>query len=446
MRKYSILAILLAFLLGSAHSLPASAEDKPDPAAGAKTGASSCKLPDKASAQDFVVTLNSDTLWRPRNASVRFTVQNNTAPCKQITAVKVNFQWRKNDSPPKTDDTATAQCTTELLKPKASPLVRSVSSNNGVAEYEAVVPNLSDVCASWFARMAGNSEVASVGLYSVPLADMAVEISVTGDTDAVNIPVPVGVTSVAAAVMFVIVALALFFATAWLILKDKPPAGWLAGAGPKPSLPLRIVTTIDGYGSLSQFQIILWTLVVGASAVYVIVLSGNLINITDGILTLLGIAGGTAVLGRIPVKPDKVQAPGAAPPAAPAAPVLPVPAPAAAVDPAAVAAPADGAAVPPLEVPDPPADAAAPPAAHTTSWSDLVMDGDDGIDVTRIQMLVFTMITAVFVALKVIVGYAIPEIPANFLVLMGISNGVYISGKHLPDKGKKPGGSSGPSA
>jgi hypothetical protein len=65
-----------------------------------------------------------------------------------------------------------------------------------------------------------------------------------------------------------------------------------------------------------------------------------------------------------------------------------------------------------------------------------VDDGGEEIDVTRVQMLLFTLISAAFVGLKVIVSYEIPAIPENFQLLMGISNGVYIAGRHLPSQGK----------
>jgi len=44
-------------------------------------------------------------------------------------------------------------------------------------------------------------------------------------------------------------------------------------------------------------------------------------------------------------------------------------------------------------------------------------------------MLLFILITAVFVLLSVLTTYAIPEIPTGFLTLMGISNGVYLGAK-----------------
>jgi hypothetical protein len=61
------------------------------------------------------------------------------------------------------------------------------------------------------------------------------------------------------------------------------------------------------------------------------------------------------------------------------------------------------------------------------------------IDVTRLQMLAFTFITAAFVLIKVITDYEIPSIPTNFLVLMGISNGVYVGGRSLPSQPKQGG-------
>ncbi len=51
------------------------------------------------------------------------------------------------------------------------------------------------------------------------------------------------------------------------------------------------------------------------------------------------------------------------------------------------------------------------------------------IDVTRVQMLFFTLITAAFVVLTVGSTYEIPPIPDGFMTLMGISNGVYLGSK-----------------
>jgi hypothetical protein len=65
-------------------------------------------------------------------------------------------------------------------------------------------------------------------------------------------------------------------------------------------------------------------------------------------------------------------------------------------------------------------------------WSDLVMEETLGreIDVTRVQMLCFTVVSALFVLLSVITNYQIPDIPQGYLILMGISNGVYVGSKY----------------
>jgi hypothetical protein len=144
------------------------------------------------------------------------------------------------------------------------------------------------------------------------------------------------------------------------------------------------------------------------ASVYVIALAGDLIVITPGTLVLLGISGATAVLAKVktPQSPEPAAAPAA--PAAPAEPAAPV------------AAAAVQAATPVASGP-----------IRRPRWSDLVMDEIKGqeLDVTRVQMLIFTLVTATFVATKVVTSYEIPEIPEGFLILMGISNGVYVSSK-----------------
>src|SRR5207248_11666473 len=60
------------------------------------------------------------------------------------------------------------------------------------------------------------------------------------------------------------------------------------------SLPIKLITKSDNRASLSQFQIMLWTFVVAGGAVYVVVLSGSLIPVSESTLVLLGISGGVA--------------------------------------------------------------------------------------------------------------------------------------------------------
>ena len=64
-------------------------------------------------------------------------------------------------------------------------------------------------------------------------------------------------------------------------------------------------------------------------------------------------------------------------------------------------------------------------------WADLLVDDDNGteINVTRLQMFLFTVIAAGFVALNLFYNEQIPAIPTGILTLMGLSNGVYLGAK-----------------
>ena len=61
----------------------------------------------------------------------------------------------------------------------------------------------------------------------------------------------------------------------------------------------------------------------------------------------------------------------------------------------------------------------------------MVWDGTHEVDVTRLQMLFFTLVAAIFVVVKVVAQNEVPEIPQGLLLLMGLSNGVYLSSKFV---------------
>jgi hypothetical protein len=334
------------------------------------------------------VELDPDTLWRPRGAEVRFTIRNPVGSVG-VTQVRVCFGWSSPDG--------------EFRKSQlllGSPQVRSVSNDTGAVEYGAVVPVLPRVPDKdwWPRRMFSPTPYTFTGAFTVPVADMIVEVTTTAGLVVVT-ATQVGITNVSVA--WVVVAGVL--AVVWLIMNRVARYRGIKGR----NLLLRIISTQDGYASLSQLQIVLWTLVVAVSAIYVMTLSGNLINISQGTLILLGIASGAALAARIPGvgQTAPTQAEPATPPATPQA-------------------------TPP-----------APTTPTTPEWADLIISdrSKQEIDVTRLQMLAFTLITAAFVMIKVVVDYEIPAIPANFLMLMGISNGVYVGGMKLPSQPKNAG-------
>jgi hypothetical protein len=457
---------------------PAPPPAVPAPAAAPPLPADLCKTAQaKAPATDITITLDPATSWQPRGGEVRVVVESKTQPLKDIDAM-VCFRWSGRDK------------AADYLPPSAV-RVAEFSSNAapGKAVFIVTVPNLERVKSSWFDRLSGKpAETADQpeqfdnGMI-VPVADMKV-VLVRSNAVVTTTVLDVGITSVWNAFLTTLVCIlgmhALLYT--WAVRRKVP------GSSPW----MRLVSTREGYASLSQMQIMLWSFVFGAGAVYVMTLSGSLINIPISALVLLGIAGATTLGARIQGA-NAASAQAATPPpvpdlpaatAAPAAPqnvrviastdhavTLAWDAPAGAV-PAVyavsyarqdfadwgessdriketshrmarllpdttyvfqvVARNASGNS-PPVEVTGRTKQAAVIP--RKPLWSDLVVTPQHPgeIDVTRVQMLFFTLISAAFVTIKLINGYMIPDIPEGFMLLMGISNGVYLSAKFVPE-------------
>ncbi len=438
---------------------------------GGPAAAADCNAaPAKPVPSDIVVTVDPATGWQPRGGQVRIVVESAAQKLKDIDVV-VCFRWSNKDGP--------------FLSPA---VVQAAEFTAAKAVYRVTVPDLKWVDSTWSERLrrkpptnAGQpTQFDNGGM--VPVADVKVIVGSTDSTLATAF-LEVGVTSVWTATLMtlvcVLIAHALLYIWAW---RRKVP-GW--------SPWMRLISTREGYASLSQAQIMLWSFLFGAGAVYVMSLSGSLINIPTGALVLLGIAGATTVGAKI--QGANAQAAAAAPPAsgnlptgatAPAAPVgvvmvastdhsvtlqwaLPaagaVPAvytvrysrqafadwrsddlikesshrisrllPNTAYDFQVVARNDKGESTP---VPITVTTQNAPATPRQPRWSDLVVTPQDPaeIDVTRVQMLFFTLISVAFVAIKLINSYMIPDIPDGFMLLMGISNGVYLSAKFVPD-------------
>lgn len=338
-----------------------------------------CNAPTPAAASPSLmklkVTIDRDTVWQPRGGEVLFTIEGDKVSLDGLT-VRACFGWR---------DVAGA------VKYLESPPIRVVSFNSGSIRLGATVPNLAYSRSSWFGRLwsafantEGSTIMGSTGLWIVPIANFRV-LGVGGPVQAaapLDFVIPIGITSNAFS-LFVTIAIG---AVAFAALYRFGSNHGLRRRG----VILTMISTKNGYASLSQFQILLWTFVIGASAVYVMALSGDLIDIPKGALVLLGITGAVTIGAKLKSSQDDSKA-------------------------ATAGAPA----IPPAAVPRQP------------SWSDLVADedGSGAISMPRLQMLFFTCVSAAFVMLKVLASDTIPEIPEGYLLLMGISNGVYLSDK-----------------
>jgi hypothetical protein len=504
------------------------------------------------------VVLDPKTAWQPRGGTVSFTVSGNNVPLDGVNVV-VCFGWPADNW----NDTKFP------LNGRVSLARFDVHS----ATYSVVVPDLDWAHVSWTYRTA---------LWTVPLAAMRIIAYGGVATPVVDVQPYVGITSPLFALLLAVLAVAIAVGVFYAFASERGVPG--------KGLLLWMISTRNGVASLSQAQIVLWTFLIGASAVYVMALSGVLIDITDTTLVLLGIAGVATVGSKLQNSQQAAKAttqadgktavPGKvlgllqvgaatdsqvrlawAPPTT-GGPVTrylveyqPAPAAGASANPvwsavgetiilphhtilglapatnyqfrvraANAGGPGDPEGIDPIRTQAetvPAAGAPGPtgglriagaptltgvklawsPASGTPTgyamqyrrhdsvetwttmpqpatrpeytveglisgvaydfrvaafnaagqglwsavvtartlrdpqWADLVVTGDGRgeIDVTRAQMLFFTLVAALFVGMKVLTSYVIPDIPQGILLLMGISNGLYITAKFIPD-------------
>jgi hypothetical protein len=312
------------------------------------------------------VSVDPTTRWQPRAGEVKITLENLNPTDATTLAdglLAVHFRWLT-----KSGSATWVQ----------SPGVRTVEIPNAKKlVVTATVPQMGNAPSNAIGGLVKDEDGIRTFLTLVPVAELWVTMQKPGKPDFfVDQVTMIGVTTwwVAASAAVLAVTLLLLF-----LRLAKPPG--LKG----PNIVLQIIESRGQRASLSQFQIMLWTVIVGAATAYVIAISGNLIPLTSGTLVLLGISGVSALGASLAQQ-------------------------------GAVATPAPKG------------------TGGKPEWSDLVAS-DGEIDVTRVQMLFFTVLVAVYVSVHVIDNYEIPTIPDTFLTLMGISNGVYLANKFVAPSG-----------
>jgi hypothetical protein len=145
--------------------------------------------------------------------------------------------------------------------------------------------------------------------------------------------------------------------------------------------PILIISSKVGGASLSLAQILLWSILVFSASFYVLVVSGKLLDLTDDVLILLGIAGGASLIAKITVS-----------------------------------------------VKDGKGQALVGETEKVPKWLDVIKT-DGRPDLYKLQMALFTTLAAVFVTQEIYSTMVFPILPAGLLTLIGISNGVYLSAK-----------------
>jgi hypothetical protein len=347
------------------------------------------------------VSVNPSTAWQPRGGEVLIAVKGDPAKFTGLSFLAC-FGWSNAQA----KDYFSADNLKSVFRTEAFVTVRP-SDQTGILNLGVIVPPLEWAPTGLYSRWFRGDRSSGFGL--VPVADMRV-IAYTKDGVVFDEVRPIGITSV---------FFALLVAAGTLIAAVKGLHRLTVGPQPRPTLQTRrqqligwlktcislswaleLVQRSDGRASLSAFQILLWSLIVAVSAMYVMALSGNLINLTPGTLTLLGIAGAAGLLAAFNDPSTTPVKKGATPAATPTPTPTPIP-------------------------------AGATPAVP--QWRDLIVDPATGTpDISRTQMLLFTVVSAAFVVVQVFNYYVIPDIPAGYQILIGISNGLYVGRKFTP--------------
>lgn len=279
-----MLALLTAWTISPAGAQPAppnavTGNSPATEAPQAVSGGPDCQAPLPASPprgnQKMSVALTDSSpgtrgaIWQPRGGEVSFTITNADGRALDAMSIVACFRWHDGRNG----------------RWAGSPVpLRVIAASPGTITYGARVPDLPAVQSWWLARVFGSAEQEEfAGLWLVPIADFRIVAVSDADWKTLDTVVPVGVTSVGFSSLLALIGVA----AAWFMLYAFGSRRGVPGR----DAVLKLVSTRNGYASLSQLQTLLWSFVVGASGIYVMALSGNLIDISNGTLVVLGITG-----------------------------------------------------------------------------------------------------------------------------------------------------------
>ncbi|HEY2069395.1 MAG TPA: fibronectin type III domain-containing protein [Rhizomicrobium sp.] len=255
----------------------------------------------------LTAALSNETVWQPQDGHVKFTITypNNGSPSPlSALEIRVCFGWPAMVS--QSADPATAPTV------YAATYVQVLSRDDHSVTYETSMPpglwqdpgatGFADIWSDLWHRWTGAPRHIYDGWGVVPILNMHVVGMNGGDANAgpnaINVVLPVGLTWRWLA--FFITALMTCIAWSCLLRwarHRKVRGGWV----------IRIISNRNNYASLSQFQIMLWTLVIAAGAVYVMTLTGSLISIPGQALALLGISGFSALSAAVKSQQDAAK-------------------------------------------------------------------------------------------------------------------------------------------
>jgi hypothetical protein len=230
------------------------------------------------------VSVNPATGWQPRGGQVLIAVKGDSTKFAGLSFLAC-FGWNSAQ--------AQGYFLTDSLK-KVTWMEGFVtlrpSDQTGLLNLGVTVPPLDWSPSVFYTRWF--SDVRSQGLGFVPVSDMRL-IAYTKDGVLFDEVRPIGITSVPFALLVAVITLVIALTSLHrlaseptrVIPEESRRMRWERQLKSAASLDwiLTLVQKSDGRASLAAFQILLWTLVVAVGAMFVMALSGNLINLTPGL-------------------------------------------------------------------------------------------------------------------------------------------------------------------
>jgi hypothetical protein len=254
------------------------------------------------------VKIDPFTTWQPNRGQVKFTIEG-TGLALDNSNIIVCFRWSQTTRGEAQEG--------KKLEWVQSPLVKIIETGvAGKVGFVATVPDDIPGAEPWWRHIKHSGNRVHYGSWStVPQADFRVMVSSSAPWSALDLVLSLGITSVYFALLIAAAFVAVALAAIYVFATRRGVPG--------ESIGLKIISTSRGYASLSQAQIILWTFLVGAGAIYVMALSGNLIDISSGTLIVLGITGAATVGAKLQ-SAQEAQAAATAPAPVPSPPPGPV--------------------------------------------------------------------------------------------------------------------------
>ena len=241
-------------------------------------------VPDAIAAADLpnAVTLDKGLPHSRSEAGSVFTIPT-PALSKQGTRLMVCVRWRPRDA-----DAAAALKKLDQNAWSPNLPVRVIDSKTDITRFGVELPpSIASLPADQWPPAKDDDHGRAW-----PRADVRVLVAAVADPPVLDEIIPVSITGYWIAALIALTLTTIFWGLVWGFARRNRiiPGGPILG----------VICNPNGYASLSQLQIMVWTLLIGGASIYIMVLTGRLLDIPTQTLALLGIAGAATVAASVP--------------------------------------------------------------------------------------------------------------------------------------------------